>query len=298
MTLVIDELKKELTDQKQDLLTIATNLEFLSQDSGEDMLDIEGFDPAKAKTAHSVFRAVYTDANAQEANFYHNIVLACLKRLNTACRLLTAQDRLQRCSEDFVANLINACKQEDDALFHVLTENYVKLREVQDLYNKPDPVKLKSYADQHNAIFSYYQRYIQQPDAQRQRSAKDYERVHGGQKMAEDVWNLRLHYMAASLDENALVIDDAKKRLVVVATVRSAINEQTVESNPFTDEIIATNLRDCGERFRKASALHEGVDKAVGQTMTAYLANTHRQDKKTPCGYRALRLDMMPAITP
>jgi len=231
--------------QQQELASIVSGVSMLSNvDTDPMLLKLSGVNLAEM-TPQSVFEAVWTNAREEEAERNLTMVKNCLDKLNITIRLLDAQDKLSWAGNGTGVTDIQDCMSEDHNLIPQLTSQLVALKEFQEHNQLPHVIDREVYYGRLNQAMEQYENLIQKGPGERYAAAKEFEGAAGLQTLISEIYELRMDYLDAAIEDSAILIHGMKSKLWEAAYMKVAIDDGVLDSNPFIENKIRENVEYC-----------------------------------------------------
>lgn len=252
--------------------------------SGVAQLSKADFDPLSLKlgdvdlssmTPDSVFQAVYTQAREEEADRALTVIKNCLDKIEMTVDLLEMQDKLMWATQGADVPALQECLAEDHKVVGSLSEQLSALKHAYDRSGLPDVLDKQEY---HMRLGNAAERYIEimrRDIVQRRSAAKEFDNAVGLKTLIETIYELRMDYLDAAIEDSAVLIHGMKSKLWEAAYIKTAIDEGVLQANPFLEDKIRENLEYCrktqplaaenvGAILRFSAKLYEMGDDAWG----------------------------------
>jgi hypothetical protein len=251
--------------QQQELADIGSGVLMLSNvDTDPMFMKVSGVNLTEM-TSQGVFEAVWTNAREEEADRNLTMVKNCLDKLNITIRLLEVQDRLSWAGKGMDVAPVQDCLSEDHNVITALTSQLVALKEFQEHNQLPHVIDRESYYGRLNDAMEQYSTLIQKGASERYAAAKEFENAAGLQTLISEVYELRMDYLDAAIEDSAVFIHGMKSKLWEAAYMKVAIDEGVLESNPFIEDKIRENVEYCRKNQSAAAENVGAILRFMGQ---------------------------------
>lgn len=251
--------------QQQELADIGSGVSMLSSvDTDPMLLNLPGVNLAEM-TPQSVFQAVWTNALEEEADRNLTMVKNCLDKLNITVRLLDAQDKLTWAGNGVAVAAVQDCMLEDHKVVTELTSQLVALKEFQEHNQLPHIIDREAYYGRLNQAMEQYENLVRKGPGERYAAAKEFESAAGLQTLVSEIYELRMDYLDAAIEDSAVLIHGMKSKLWEAAYMKVAIDDGVLESNPFIEDKIRENVEYCRKNQPFAAESIGAILRFMGQ---------------------------------